>query len=199
MMASKTHLIAAFAGLAVVAAAGGLIAGRMLSGDAAPARPQGNPYGPASQIQAQNPLQPITHAQAAGILTCAGAVVATTRAIVDAPHRASSAWVSAAPDDHAFTSIVSLSYAARNAPRAVAVMTATPTPQRGCDTNTVQVHPTARSCAQVEADLAREGRVKAEINGLSSMKSPDGKTHVLLPTANGDGCVIVAVANAAGR
>ena len=193
-MAKKTHIAAGFAILVAAATGGGVLVGRMTGAQQAEA-PKGNPYTPAAPMQAQNPLQPITHAQAAGILTCAAAVVGTARSVIDAPHRATSAWVTGSADDHAFTSIISLSYAAKAAPRAVAVMTATPTPGRGCDTSTVQVHPTARSCALVEADLSKEGRARTEVNGLAAMKGTDGRTYMLLPTAGSEGCVIIAIKN----
>ena len=74
----------------------------------------------------------------------------------------------------------------------MAIISATPTPERGCDTSTVQVYPTARSCPQVRSDLLRDGTLTDELAGMPLIHSSTNFEHLLLP-APGNGCVIVAV------
>lgn len=138
-------------------------------------------------------LQPVIHAQAAGVLTCAQGFVRAARGVVDAPHKAVSSWVTQAPDRHVFSSVVALDYPVKAAPKAVAVVSATPTADRGCDTTSVQVYPTTRACAAIEEDLARDGRTSNDLNGVHFLRAKSGFQHLLLPGPGGTGCVIVAV------
>lgn len=140
------------------------------------------------------PLQPVLHAQAAGVLTCAQGFVKATRGVVDSKHKAVSSWVTQAPDKHVFSSVVALDYPVKAAPKAVAIVAATPTEGKGCDTTSVQVYPTTRSCAAIEEDLAKDGRTSNDLNGVHFLRAKSGFQHLLLPGPGGAGCVIVAVA-----
>lgn len=145
-----------------------------------------------------DPLQPIVHAQAAGVLTCAEGIVRAARGAIEpgVRHNAVSTWVSESPNQNIFASIAALDYGTQGAPRAVAVLTGTPTPKGGCDTASVQIHPTTRACAAIDADLGTAGgRTRSNLNGVTLVKTADGaQRHLLIPEPSGKGCTIVAVA-----
>ena len=143
-------------------------------------------------VPAPADLQPVQHARNAGVSACLAAVGQASAATVDAPHKAHSTWVTSDPDSHVFQSIVGLDYRNKTAPNAASIISATPTPGRGCDTTTVQVYPTARSCPQLRAELLKDGSLTVELSGMPLVRSASGFQHLLLP-APGNGCVIVAV------
>lgn len=155
---------------------------------ASTARPQ--PAG--APVPSPADLQPIQHARNAGVGACLAAVGEASLATVDAPHKAHSTWVTAAPDAHVFQSIVGLGYRSKAAPHAASVISATPTPGRGCDTTTVQIYPTARPCPQLRAALLKDGSLTDELSGMPLVRSASGFQHLLLP-GPANSCVIVAV------
>ena len=102
----------------------------------------------------------------AKITTCMDTSMKQSAAVVDAPHKAVSSWVTAAPDQNLFVSIVGLSYKDQVAPNGAAVRLAAPMAPGKCEGGTVQVLPTARSCTVVEAPLLKGGRTIAVASGL---------------------------------
>jgi hypothetical protein len=137
-------------------------------------------------------LQPVIHAQNAKITTCMDNILAQSASVIDSAHTAISVWVSAAPNDNAFESIVGLSYQNKGAPNAAAVLFAAPLGPGKCEGQTVQVYPTAQPCSAVQASLIKEGRTVATLQALPVVETKGGVRNLLLPTAGG-GCVIVAV------
>jgi len=138
----------------------------------------------------QNP-EPVLHAARAGLGPCLPAIERGAAAGIDGPHNAFSNWYPGAPNLHAFLSIAAQSYASTVAPRATAILLATPS-ATGCDSSTIQVFPTARSCADVEHDFLKDGAAVTTIAGLPVFKANAGGHRLLMPTA-GNGCVIIAV------
>lgn len=190
----KTHVaVTAIAAALAIGAGGTYIGVRTLGGSHAATAAPG-----AQGAMRNDPLQPIVHAQAAGVLKCAEGIVRAARSAIEpgVSHKAVSTWISNAPDDRIFASIAALDYKVATAPRALSVITGTPTANAGCDTSAVQIHPTARSCAAIDADLGTAGgRTRSDLNGTTLVKTADGRQrHVLMPMPNGQGCVIVAIA-----
>ena len=159
-----------------------------LAREATPQKPR-TPQAPAG---APAILQPVLHAQGAKITTCIDTIIKQSAAVVDAPHTAVSSWVTAAPDQNLFVSIVGLSYKDQVAPNGAAVILAAPMAPGKCEGGTVQVLPTARSCTVVQASLLKEGRTIAVASGLPIVETKAGLRVILLPTTGG-GCTIVAV------
>jgi hypothetical protein len=157
---------------------------------AAPAPVAGGIFAPeaANLSPPQNP-EPVLHATRAGFGPCLSAVERGSASIVDAPHNAFSSWNQGAPNQHAFLSIAIEAYPAATAPRATSIILATPS-ATGCDASTVQVFPTARSCAEVEKDLLKSGALAGKLAGLPLYTSNTGGNRVLMPSA-GNGCVII--------
>lgn len=146
---------------------------------------------PASLSQPQNP-EPVLHAARAGLGPCLPAVERGAAAVIDAPHNAYSIWYPGAPSLHAFLSVAVAANSSTAAPRAASILLATPS-ATGCDASTLQVFPTARSCADVEQDFLKSGTSVARIAGLPVFKGNGGDHRLLMPTA-GNGCVIIGIA-----
>lgn len=142
--------------------------------------------------------QPTTHARSAGLRACLPSVTQAAAGSIDTVHTTISSWSQTAPAGHVFHAATGLAYGNAVAPRAVSVLTASPTPTGGCDVSTVQVHPTARSCAAIQQDLTRGGsRVVANLSGTPMLEGA-GVRHMLIPAA-ANSCVIVATGLTFGR
>lgn len=139
--------------------------------------------------QPQNP-EPVLHAKNAKLGACVSAVERAA-SVIDQPHSAFSNWNPAAPAQHAFEAIAIQAYQGAVAPRSASVLLATPA-ANGCDASTVQVFPTARSCADIEKDFMRTSRFLGKLAGLPLYGTDSNEHRMLLPSA-GNGCVIVAV------
>lgn len=139
---------------------------------------------------AQNP-EPVLHAARAGLGPCLPAVERGAASSIDAPHNAFSSWYPGAPNLHAFVSIAAETYPGAMAPRAASILLATPS-ATGCDASTIQVFPTARSCAEVEQEFLKGGAAVGRVAGLPVFKSNTGGHRLLMPSA-GNGCVIIGV------
>jgi hypothetical protein len=157
----------------------------LLAGAAGAAVPQ-TPKGAAGE------LQPVLHAERAGITTCMDAIVGAAAAAIDSRHTAISSWSRAAPDKNIFLSIVGLSYANKAAPNGAAVIFAAALGPGRCQGGTVQVYPVAQSCSALQAKLIRHGHTLAVLRALPVVESQSGVRYVLIPTAGG-GCTLVAV------
>jgi hypothetical protein len=138
----------------------------------------------------ENP-EPVLHAKNAGLGPCAGAVARGSAAAIDAPHSAFSNWNPGAANLHAFQSIVIETYQSPVAPRAAAVILASPS-ANGCDATTIQVFPSARSCVDVEKDILKSSVVIGKLAGLPLYRTNANEHRLLMPTA-GNGCVIIGV------
>jgi hypothetical protein len=166
----------------------------------APAQPPGPPSAgappspsPAPAPQAPAPqgalptgeFQPVIHAQNAKITTCMDNILAQSASVIDTAHTAISTWVSAAPNDNVFQSILGLSYPNKGAPNAAAVIFAAPLGPGKCQGQTVQIYPTAQPCSAVQASLIKEGRTIATLQALPVVEAKGGVRDLLLPTAGG--------------
>lgn len=138
----------------------------------------------------QNP-EPVLHAKNAGLGACLSAVERGAASVIDRPHSAFSNWNPGAPALHAFESIAIQTYQGSAAPRSTSVLLATPA-ANGCDASTVLVFPSARSCADIEKDIAKSARLLGKLAGLPLYGTDSNEHRLLLPSA-GNGCVIVAV------
>jgi hypothetical protein len=164
------------------------------TGGAPPQPPAPAPQPPAAQ--GTNPtgeLQAVIHAQNAKVTTCMDNILAQSAAVIDTSHTAISTWVTSAPNDNLFQSIVGLSYPNKGAPNAAAVILAAPLGPNRCQGQTVQVYPTAQPCSAVQAALIKEGHTLGMLQALPVVETKNGIRDVLLPSSGG-GCVIVAVA-----
>ncbi len=119
-------------------------------------------------------------------------ILAQSASVIYTAHTAISTWVSAAPNDNVFQSIVGLSYPNKGAPNAAAVIFAAPLGPGKCQGQTVQIYPTAQPCSAVQASLIKEGRTIGTLQALPVVEGKGGVRDLLLPTAGG-GCVIVAI------
>ena len=144
------------------------------------------------QNEAVGEMQPLSQARSAGIALCLDTLTRETSLAIDGVHDAFSTWSATKPDEHTFSSIVSLRYNNQTVPRAVAILIAAPRPDHGCDGITVQIVPTARSCGAIQTALLNDGKVIANLTGLPLIENKGGMRHILLPTA-GNGCTIVVV------
>ncbi len=133
----------------------------------------------------------LQQARDAGAATCRDTLGRMTSRVLDAPHEAFSTWSAAEPDGRGFQSFVVSRYESPVAPRAASVFFGAPTGPGRCDGMHVEIFPTGRSCADVEATLRREGRVLVDLGGHPVIEDAAGTRHVLLNSA-GSGCVIIA-------
>jgi hypothetical protein len=136
-------------------------------------------------------FQPVLHAQGAKIATCMDTIINQSSSVIDSAHTAISTWVSSAPNDNAFQSIVGLSYPNKLAPNAASIIFAAPVGPGRCEGETVQIYPTAQPCSVVQANLIKEGHTIATLQALPVVETKTGGRDILLPSAGG-GCVIVA-------
>jgi hypothetical protein len=137
-------------------------------------------------------LQPVLHAERAGITTCMDTIVGEAAAAVDSRHTAISSWSRAAPNKNIFLSIVGLRYANKAAPNGAAVLFAAPLGPGRCQGGTVQVYPVAQSCSALQARLIKHDHTIAVLRALPVVESKAGIRYVLIPTV-GDGCTLVAI------
>ena len=138
-------------------------------------------------------LQPVVHAQNAKVTTCMDNILAQSASVIDTAHTAISTWVTAAPNDNAFQSIVGLTYPNKGAPNAAAVIFAAPVGPNRCQGQSVQVYPVAQPCSALQAALIKEeGRTLGTLQAIPLVQTKTGVRDLLLPTAGG-GCVIVAI------
>jgi hypothetical protein len=161
-----------------------------------PPRPSDAASAPSSAAVAPVPVAPrvdkvLQQAGGAGAGTCRETLGRMTSRVLDAPHEAFSTWSAAEPDARGFQSVVVSRYESPVAPRAASVFFAAPTGVGRCDGMHVEIFPTGRSCADVEATLRREGRVLVDLGGHPVIEDAAGTRHVLLNSA-GSGCVIIA-------
>lgn len=140
--------------------------------------------------QPQSP-EPVMHARNAKLGACLSAVERGAASVIDQPHSAFSNWNPGAPAQHAFEAIAIQAYQGSAAPRSASVLLATPA-ANGCDASTVQVFPSARSCADIEKDFSKSSRLLGKLAGLPLYGTDNNEHRMLLPSA-GNGCVIVAV------
>ena len=135
-------------------------------------------------------FQPLDHARAATLRSCLPAIAETSRLTLDAPHVALSTWSRTDPDQRLFNSVAGLRYDNAAAPRGVSVVTASPNPAHTCDATTVQVQPSALSCAAIRQNL---GPLEAaDLSGIAALTTAAGLRLLLLPTA-ANGCTVVGV------
>ena len=169
------------------------------SGSVAAAAP--NPPAQAATGVAQAPVSatpptgefdPVVHARSAKIGVCMDNIVGQSGRVIDRPHQAASTWVTSAPDENVFQSIVSLSYPNKQMPNAAAVILAAPIGANKCQGQSVQIFPTARSCTAVQASLIQIGKTIATLENLPLVQLKDGSRNLLMPTAGG-GCVVITV------
>jgi hypothetical protein len=118
-------------------------------------------------------------------------IINQSSSVIDSAHTAISTWVSSAPNDNAFQSIVGLSYPNKMAPNAASIIFAAPVGPGRCEGETVQIYPTAQPCSVVQANLIKEGHTIATLQALPVVETKTGGRDILLPSAGG-GCVIVA-------
>lgn len=111
---------------------------------------------------------------------------------IDRPHQAISTWVTEAPNDNLFSSIVGMAYTNPLTPNGLAVLLAAPVSVNKCEGQSVQVYPTSQDCVKVQATLLRNGRTVATLGALPVVQSGAGRRDILMPTA-GNGCVVVSV------
>ena len=136
--------------------------------------------------------QPLLQARKAGVTQCLGARAKQAAIASDTGSEALSAWSPGAPDAHAFQSIALIRYPDAAAPRSAAVLLAVPTAANGCEGGAVQVVPSARSCAAIQAQLMQGGKELASLTGLPVIENATGMRQILLP-APGNGCVMISV------
>jgi hypothetical protein len=159
-------------------------------GAPAPGAPQAAPI-PQAGDNSVGEFQPVVHAQGARITTCMDTILNQSSSVIDSAHTAISTWVTSAPNDNAFQSIIGLSYPNKAAPNAAAVIFAAPVGPGRCEGQTVQIYPTAQPCSLVQANLIKEGHTIATLQALPVVETKTGGRDILLPSAGG-GCVIVA-------
>ena len=151
------------------------------------------PSAPVPQASADGvgEFQPVLHAQGAKIATCMDTIINQSSSVIDSAHTAISTWVSSAPNDNAFQSIVGLIVSDKLAPNAASIIFAAPVGPGRCEGETVQIYPTAQPCSVVQANLIKEGHTIATLQALPVVETKTGGRDILLPSAGG-GCVIVA-------
>jgi hypothetical protein len=167
------------------------------------AQPDSGPAMPAAQAlsAAQTPVtitpplgefDPVVHARNAKIGVCMDNIVGQSSRVIDRPHQAASTWASSAPDQNVFQSIVSLSYANKQMPKAAAVILAAPIGATKCQGQSVQIFPTTRACSAVQASMIKIGKTIATLESLPLLQLQDGSRSLLVPSPGG-GCVVVTV------
>lgn len=134
--------------------------------------------------------EPVQHANTAGIKRCGPLIAETAQANITTPHTAVSSWATKQPDAHMFQSIVGLVFPSTVAPKAAAILVASPEAS-GCEATVVQIHPTARSCGEIESELRKNGLNAVQLAGLPLTQS--GTERKLLIPVPGTGCVVVGV------
>ena len=142
-------------------------------------------------------MQPLVHARNAGVTQCMDALSRAASTAIDTDHEAFSTWSTSAPNAHLFQSIAMMRYTNQTAPRSASVLLVTPGVAGGCEGGTVQVVPSARSCAAIQAQLMQGGKALATLTGLPLIENLAGIRQILLP-APGNGCVMISVGLIAG-
>ncbi len=151
--------------------------------------------GAATPALAATPIgefEPVVHARNAKIGLCMDNIVGQSARVIDRPHQAASTWVTDAPNENVFSSIISLSYPNKVTPNGAAVILAAPLGAGKCQGQSVQIYPTARSCTAVQASLIQIGKTIGTLENLPLLQLKDGSRNLLMPTAGG-GCVVVTV------
>ena len=148
-------------------------------------------------VSAPSLTQPLKHARDAGVTTCLGALERASANAVDADHDAFSTWSTSAPNEHLFQSIAMMRYDNKIAPRSASVLLVTPVAASACEGGSVQVVPSARSCADIQAQLMQGGKTLANLTGLPLIENVAGIRQILLPSP-GNGCVMISVGLIAG-
>ena len=131
-------------------------------------------------------------ARDAGVGLCLDAVSRAASMAVDGDHDAFSTWATNAADAHLFQSIALMRYPNQVAPRSASVLLVTPNAAGSCEGGTVQVVPSARPCAAIQAQLMQGGKSIATLTGLPLIENLAGIRQILLP-APGNGCVMISV------
>lgn len=137
-------------------------------------------------------MQPLAHARNAGATRCMDALAKASSTAIDADHEAFSTWSTSAPNAHLFQSIALMRYPNQTAPRSASVLVVTPTAADSCEGGTVQVVPSARSCAAIQAQLMQGGKAMVTLTGLPVIENLAGIRQILLPAPN-NGCVMISV------
>ena len=137
-------------------------------------------------------MQPLAHARSAGATRCMDALAKASSTAIDADHEAFSTWSTSAPNAHLFQTIALMRYPNQTAPRSASVLVVTPTAADSCEGGTVQVVPSARSCAAIQAQLMQGGKAMVTLTGLPVIENLAGIRQILLPAPN-NGCVMISV------
>ncbi|SEE57161.1 hypothetical protein SAMN05444161_6219 [Rhizobiales bacterium GAS191] len=133
--------------------------------------------------------QPVLHARQAKITTCMDMVATESGSVVDGAYAAISTWVTSAPNDNLFQSILGLSYSNQAIPNGAAVLLAAPTGSNTCHGQIVQVYPVARPCTALQPEL---GNTIAVLRSIPMIETKTGARSLLMPTL-GNGCVVVTI------
>lgn len=168
---------------------------------AAPTAAPANPAAPTPTTAAASPPAaaaappepaPVQHAETAKLSHCTALIKESTQFTLGVPHSAAlSTWAKENADAHMFQSVIGLDYDNKVAPKAAAVLVATPE-GAGCEATFVQIQPTSRTCGDIEADLRRGGSTVTDLSGLPITPDDKPMKRMLLPVP-GAGCVVVGV------
>lgn len=137
-------------------------------------------------------LQPQRHAANGRISACYDTLARASSSVIDGNHEAFSFWDTSKPNERPFRSVVALNYANQSTSRGAAIIINGKSASGDCDSTTVQVLPTARSCSAIQNELMKDGKAIANLAGLSLIRNPQNSSYILLPTSGG-GCAIVAM------
>lgn len=136
--------------------------------------------------------QPVSHARSAAISACLPAISELSRLTLDGPHSAISTWNKVDANDHMFSSIVGLKYENTIAPRAIAVLAATPNSKKACDGGAIQIQPSSLSCEAIQNNIKGANLKAHDLNGVTLLQGEGPLRFALLPTS-GNGCTVVSV------
>ncbi|MBE7159495.1 MAG: hypothetical protein INR62_13865 [Rhodospirillales bacterium] len=160
--------------------------------------PTEQPAAPAAVVAAAPAAVPsaepasVQHAVAARLTHCTPLIRQSVQFTQALPHSAAlSSWAKDHADAHMFQSVMGLDYDSKIAPKAAAILVATPE-AAGCEATFVQIQPTARACSDIEADLRKSGTTLADLSGLLITPDETPVKRMLLPVP-GSGCVVVGV------
>ncbi len=136
--------------------------------------------------------QPVIHARSASVTACLPAISELSRLTLDAPHMAMSTWDKSDANDHMFSSIAGLKYDNQIAPRAIAVIAASPNPTHACDGEAIQIQPSSLSCDAIQKNISNATLKAQDLNGVTLIQGAGPLRFALLPTS-GNGCTVVAI------
>ena len=137
-------------------------------------------------------LLSVDQAQKVGVKTCLPLLKSLSSLTVEGENVAVSNWNKESPDRRAFSSLSVMRYPTITAPRALGLISATPTTDGQCDGTNIRIQPSTLNCDEIAINLAKQNIPAPEVLGDVRLYAPNpqGQRTILTPAAT-TGCIVV--------